>query len=259
MTAIEDPDQPASVEGTSPRHGPVLAVLAHPDDAEIAAGGTLAKWASGGRDVHLLVLTNGDRGSGDRSISRSALAATRLAETEAAGDILGLASVRVLGTHDGELENTPAVREAVVRRIREVRAETVVSVDPTAVFFEIPIAGTNESRTAYNHSDHRTAGAIALDAVFPGSGNPHFFAEHLGEGLDVQEVHDVWLGWTNEPNRPEDITGHHDTKVAALAAHASQITEGIRLWDEWMREEAVEAGERHGLALAEEFRVLDLS
>jgi LmbE family N-acetylglucosaminyl deacetylase len=239
--------------------GPVLAVLAHPDDAEIASGGTLAKWAAGGRDVHLLVLTNGDRGSGDRSMSRSALADTRLAETQAAGDVLGLASVRVLGTHDGELENTPVVREAVIRRIREVRAETVLSVDPTAVFFEIPIAGSSEMRTAYNHSDHRTAGAIALDAVFPGSGNPHFFAEHLVEGLDVQEVHDVWLGWTNEANHAEDITEQFDAKVAALAEHASQITEGIRLWDEWMREEAQAAGGRHGVGLAEEFRVLDLS
>lgn len=239
--------------------GPVLAVLAHPDDAEIAFGGTLAKWAAGGRNVHLLVLTNGDRGSGDRSMSRSALADTRFAETQAAGDVLGLASVRVLGTHDGELENTPAVREAVIRRIREVRAETVLSVDPTAVFFGIPIAGSSEMRTAYNHSDHRTAGAIALDAVFPGSGNPHFFAEHLVEGLDVQEVHDVWLGWTNEANYAEDITEQFDTKVAALAEHASQITEGIRLWDEWMREEAQAAGERHGVGLAEEFRVLDLS
>ena len=42
--------------------GPVLAVFAHPDDAEISSGGTLAKWAAQGREVHLLILTNGDRG-----------------------------------------------------------------------------------------------------------------------------------------------------------------------------------------------------
>ena len=58
----------------------------------------------------------------------------------------------------------------------------------------------------YNHSDHRTAGSIALDAAFPGSGNPHFFAEQLAEGLAVQDVFDVWLGWTNEPNHAEDVT-----------------------------------------------------
>jgi LmbE family N-acetylglucosaminyl deacetylase len=242
-----------------PRTGPALAVFAHPDDAEIAAGGTLATWAAAGREVHLLVLTNGDRGSSDPGRDRGELARTRRSETEAAGGTLGLMTTRILSIHDGELENTAPIREAVIRRIREVRAETVLSCDPTAVFFLIPVADSEGSRTAYNHSDHRTAGAIALDAVFPGSGNPHFFAEHLGEGLEVQEVHDVWLGWTNEPNHVEDVTAHFDTKVAALAEHASQISEGIRLWDEWMRQEARVAGEAIGVDLAEEFRVLDLS
>ena len=122
-----------------------------------------------------------------------------------------------MGIHDGELANTHDVREAVIRRIREVRAETVVSVDPTAWFFE---------NRYYNHSDHRTAGEIALDAVFPGAGNPHYFSEHLEEGLDVSEVHDIWLGWTNEANHIEDVSGFFDTKIAALAKHDSQLTRG---------------------------------
>ena len=242
-----------------PRTGPALAVFAHPDDAEISAGGTLAAWVGAGREVHLLVLTNGDRGSGDPTRDRAELASARRAETEVAAAVLGLASAQVLSIHDGELENTRVVREAVIRRIRAIQAETVLTCDPTTMFFEIPIAGTNAVKTAYNHSDHRTAGAIALDAVFPGSGNPHFFSEHLGEGLVVQEVHDVWLGWTNEPNHAEDVTATWDAKIGALAEHRSQITESIRLWDEWMREEARAAGERRGGGLAEEFRVLDLS
>jgi LmbE family N-acetylglucosaminyl deacetylase len=233
------------------RTGPVLAVFAHPDDMEISAGGVLAQWAAAGREVHLLVLTNGDRGSDDPSLSRPALAATRLQETEAAAALLGFASSRVLSTHDGELQNTPSVREAVVRRIREVRAGTVVSVDPTAVFFE---------NRYYNHSDHRTAGWIALDSSFPGAGNPHFFSEHLGEGLGVQDVSDIWLGWTNEPNRTEPIdAASFRKKVDALALHASQITEGIAYWDEALSRGAREAGEKVGVEFAEEFRVLDLS
>jgi LmbE family N-acetylglucosaminyl deacetylase len=231
----------------TPRTGPALAVFAHPDDAEICAGGVLAKWASGGREVHLLILTNGDRGSTDPTASRTELAATRREETEAAADVMGLASARVLSTHDGELENTSIIREAVTRRIREVRAETVVTCDPTAVFFE---------NRYYNHSDHRTAGWIALDSCFPGSGNPHFFSEQLGEGLRTQDVFDVWLGWSNEPNRIEDVSGFFDPKIQALARHASQLTEGIRFWDEAMRKEAKASGEKIGVELAEEFRVL---
>ncbi|MEP6759398.1 MAG: PIG-L deacetylase family protein [Actinomycetota bacterium] len=236
----EQPNEPS---------GPVLAVFAHPDDAEICAGGTLATWAAGGREVHLLVLTNGDRGSSDPTMSRPELAATRLAETEIAVKLMGLAGARVLSTHDGELENTASVREAVVRRIREVGAVTVLSVDPTAVFIE---------NRFYNHSDHRVAGWVALDSAFPGSGNPHFYSEHLGEGLGTQEVFDVWLGWSNEPNRTVDITGHMQTKIDALAAHASQLTEGIRFFEEFLTKDAVEAGATIGVEHAESFRVLDL-
>lgn len=232
------------------RTGPVLAVFAHPDDAEICAGGLLAAWAAAGREVHLLVLTNGDRGSSDPSVSRAELAATRLVETEAAAAIMGLAGVRVLSTHDGELENTAATRETVVRRVREVRAETVVSCDPTAIFFE---------NRFYNHSDHRMAGWVALDAAYPGSGNPHFFSEHLGEGLGVQDVIDVWLGWSNEPNRTIDITGHMQTKIDALAAHASQLAEGIRFFEEFLTKDATEEGAKIGVEYAEPFRVVDLS
>lgn len=239
----------SDLESPSPKTGSVLGVFAHPDDAEIGAGGTLAKWAAAGREVHLLILTNGDRGSADPGMDRSALAETRHRETMAAAEVMGLAGARILGVHDGELENTQAIREAVVRRIREVRAETVLSCDPTAWFFE---------NTYYNHTDHRRAGEIALDAAFPGAGNPHFFSEHLAEGLELAAVHDIWLGWTNEPNHREDVSDHFRTKVDALAAHASQLTEGIAFFDEFLQRDAREAGERIGVEFAEPFRVLDL-
>ncbi len=240
----------SAISEPAARVGPVVAVFAHPDDAEIAAGGTLAKWARSGREVHLLVLTNGDRGSSDPDMSRAELAATRAVETEAAAAQMGLATVRILAVHDGALENTEEVREAVVRRIREVRAETVLSVDPTGVFFE---------NRYYNHADHRNAGWIALDSCFPGSGNPHFFSEHLGEGLAVQDVVEVWLGWSNEPNHIEDVTATFQTKLDALACHASQLSEGIRFFEEVLGKEAREAGEKIGVAWAEDFRVLDLT
>lgn len=232
------------------RTGPVLAVFAHPDDAEICAGGTLAKWAAGGREVHLLVLTNGDRGSADPFRDRAELASIRRAETLAAAKVLGLASAHVLDIHDGELENTTEVRGVVVRRIRLVRAETVITCDPTAWFF---------GDRYYNHSDHRRAGEIALDAVFPGAGNPHYFAEHLAEGLDVRQVHDVWLGWTNEPNHIEDVTGHFATAMAALAEHRSQVEEGIAYFQQELEREAREAGAEIGAEHGERYRVLDLA
>jgi LmbE family N-acetylglucosaminyl deacetylase len=237
-------------EPKQPRTGPVLGVFAHPDDAEICAGGVLAKWAAAGREVHLFILTNGDRGSQDASQDRAELAITRLQETEGAAQVMGLASVRIGSIPDSELENTEDVREGVVRRIREVRAETVVACDPTAVFF---------GGRYYNHSDHRASGFVALDACYPGSGNPHFFPEQLTQGVETQDVFDLWLGWTNEPNHVEDISGYFATKLAALAKHDSQLTEGIRFFEEFLGKDAVEAGEKIGVEHAEEFRVLDLS
>jgi LmbE family N-acetylglucosaminyl deacetylase len=141
--------------------------------------------------------------------------------------------VRILGVHDGELENDVQTRAEVVRSIRELRPTTVVSCDPTAWFFE---------NRYYNHSDHRTAGIIALDAVFPGAGNPHFFSEHLSEGLGPHSASDVWLGWTNEPTHREEITGFLQTKIDALAAHASQLAEGIAFFEEELERKAREAG-----------------
>lgn len=231
--------------------GPVLAVFAHPDDAEISAGSTLAKWCAAGREVHLLVLTNGDRGSNDASVDRAELARTRARETEAAARVLGLASIGILDVHDGELENTAEVREHVVRSIRQLRPSAIVSCDPTAWFFE---------NRYYNHADHRSAGAVALDAVFPGSGNPLFFPGQLVEGLPAHPVTDVWLGWTLEPNHHEDVTGFLEAKLAALAEHRSQV-EGdlLGFFEEWIPRQAEEAGRAIGVRHGESFRRLDLS
>ena len=233
-----------------PSSGPVLACFAHPDDAEISSGGTLAKWAAAGREVHLLILTNGDRGSNDRDEDREALALTRAQEQEAAGRVLGLSSFRILETPDGELENTTGVRAAVARRIREVRPAVVVSCDPTTWFM---------GNRYVNHSDHRTAGAIAVDSVFPGAGNPLYFAEQLAEGLEPWDAPEVWLAWSGHPNHHEDITGFLESKVAALEAHASQVKgDMLGFFKEWLPLEAEETGRRIGVQHAEAFRRLQL-
>jgi LmbE family N-acetylglucosaminyl deacetylase len=225
-------------------------VFAHPDDAEISAGGTLARWASEGREVHLLILTNGDRGSEDPKQDRAELANTRQLESEAAGRLLGLASVRVLSIHDGDLENSADVRAEIVKRIREVRPSIVVSCDPTAWFF---------GNRYFNHADHRTAGAAALDAVFPGAGNPLYFADQLDQGLEPWKVGEVWLGWTNEPNHHQDVTGFMERKLASLGEHASQVQGGmLGFFEEWLPAEAEENGRKIGVQHAEGFRVLML-
>ena len=100
----------------------IVLIGAHPDDAEISSGGALAKFAGQGREVHLLVLTNGDRGSNDPTMDREELARTRTEEVMEAGRVLGLARVRILGTHDGELANDPAVYAQIARWCRDAES-----------------------------------------------------------------------------------------------------------------------------------------
>jgi LmbE family N-acetylglucosaminyl deacetylase len=238
------------VPDDQPGGDPVLAVFAHPDDAEIASGGILARWATEGRPVHLLVLTNGDRGSQDPAQDRGVLARVRTAETEAAGKVLGLAGFRILDVHDGELENSWAIRSQIVSEIRMVRPNVVVTCDPSVWFF---------GDRYFNHADHRIAGATTLDSVFPAAGNPLFFSEQLATGLQPWSVPEVWLSWTTEPNHHQDVTGFLETKMAALGAHRSQV-EGDMLgfFEQWLPLEAEEAGRKIGVKHAESFRVLRL-
>jgi LmbE family N-acetylglucosaminyl deacetylase len=233
-----------------PADGPVVASFAHPDDAEISCGGVLAKFAGQGREVHALVLTNGDRGSDDASVDRARLAEIRAGEVADAARVMGLSSTRVLDVHDGELANSEHVRAEIAREIRRHRPALVLTCDPTAWFFEDGYV---------NHADHRTAGAATLDAVFPAAGNPHFFSEQLTEGLAPWNVPQVWLGWTLEPNHHEDVSDWMATKLEALGRHRSQV-EGDLLgyFEEWLPREAEEAGRTIGVRHAESFRVLRL-
>lgn len=233
-----------------PTTGPILAIFAHPDDAEISSGATLARWCDAGREVHLLVLTNGDRGSGDPAQDRAELAAIRGREVAAAASVLGLAGTRIVGVHDGDLENTPAIRAEVAREIRVVRPDIVLTCDPTSWFME---------DRYFNHRDHRKAGEIALDGTFPAAGNPHFFTEELA-GLTPWDPPQVWMSWSNDPNHTEDVTGYVERKLAALRCHESQVGgDGIRFFDEWLPRQAEEAGKRIGAAHGESFRVLQLT
>jgi LmbE family N-acetylglucosaminyl deacetylase len=101
--------------------GRVLAVYAHPDDPDVSCGGTLARWVSSGSEVHVLVCTNGDKGTTDPGVKPRDLAETRALEMAAAAEVLNLAGHHTLGHPDGEIENDAALREQVVRFVRELR------------------------------------------------------------------------------------------------------------------------------------------
>jgi len=228
----------------------VVAVYAHPDDPEISAGGTLAKWADAGSDVHIVLTTKGDKGTNDPDVDLAALTALRVEESAAAAHVLGLRPPRHLGYSDGDLPDDRDLRRDLVRVIRELRPEVVCCPDPTAVFF---------GDSYINHRDHRVTGWATLDAVAPAAGNPHYFPELRGDGLDVHEVRAVYLSGTFEPNRWIDITGTMERKIEALFCHASQLVETGDWFREFLREGAIEAGRSAGVQYAEAFRRISLA
>ena len=223
-----------------------LAVYAHPDDPEISCGATLARWAAAGAEVHVLVLTRGEKGSHDPQVDLETLAQRRRSEMEAAGNLLALAGREQLAIDDGELVNSSSVRCEIVTAIRRVRPDVVVCPDPTAVIF---------GDTYFNHSDHRVAGWATLDAVSPAAGNPHYFpSAGPAHPLSV-----VLLSGTLEPNVWVDVTSTLDTKVDALLCHASQLDGSEELFRDVLRARAEAEGSTAGVRYAESFRRLTLS
>jgi len=223
----------------------VLLVLAHPDDPEFFCGATLAKWARQGKEIHYLLLTCGDKGSDDPAMTPEMLCADRQVEQRAAAKVIGAKDVVFLSYHDGELMNTLDVRRAIVREIRRFKPRVVVTCDPTTYF---------RANAYINHTDHRTAGAAALDAVFPAAGNRMYFPDLLKEGLEPHSPKEVWMSQTNEPNVWVEVNDTIDVKLAALREHRSQIKDPGDL--EKRIRDRMRRPEMDGEFYAEGFRVI---
>lgn len=221
-----------------------LAVFAHPDDPEVGCGGTLARWAASGTDVHLVIANRGDKGSADPDADPEALAAHRAEEVAEAAAVLGVASVEHLGHPDGELENDAALRARLTTIFRERRPDALVAPDPTAVFF---------GDSYVNHRDHRQLGWAVLDSLVPAAS-----PQYLPDAGPAHQIGLVLLSGTLAADAWIDIADVLDRKVAAVACHASRLGEDPALVSELLEHRAAEEGQRSGLTRAEAFRRLRL-
>lgn len=220
-----------------------LAIYAHPDDADISCGGTLARWAEAGASVHVVVCTTGDKGSSDPDADPAELARTRAGEVRRAAEALGIAGPVLLGHPDGELYDERALVSELVGHVRRLRPEVVVCPDPTAVFF---------GQHYYNHRDHRTVGWAALDAVSPAAAQPHYFPE----AGPAHQVSAVLLSGTIEPDVWVDISPTLERKTRAVLCHGSQLSAGAEWFRAAVRQRAEEGGREAGVRHAEGFRRL---
>ncbi|HYM50655.1 MAG TPA: PIG-L deacetylase family protein [Candidatus Limnocylindrales bacterium] len=228
--------------------GRVLVVMAHPDDAEFGAAGTVARWAREGRHVTYLVLTDGNRGSSDPAMTPERLTQIRHAEQRAAALRLGVKDVFFLGYDDGSLQPTLDLRRQITRWIRRCKPDVVVAPDPTRRW---------TGQRFFNHPDHRAAGDATLDAIMPGADTRLMYPELLEEGLEPHQVREVYLSGSNVPDVWVDITPTIDDKIAALREHRSQVGDWPQM-EEVVRERAAEMGKSQSLPFAEGFKYFKL-
>jgi LmbE family N-acetylglucosaminyl deacetylase len=239
MPAEERSDPPARI----------LIIAAHPDDVDFGSAGTIAGWTDAGASVTYCIVTSGEAGGSDRSVSRAEMVTIRQAEQTAAAKQVGVHDLRFLGYPDGQVEPTLALRQDLARVIRQVRPERVVCPSPER----------NYARLGVGHPDHRAVGSAALDAVYPDSRNPFAFPELLAEErLEPWTVREVWISGGLTPNHYVDVTGTFTRKIAALRSHASQISDPDELEHRlrgWLASTAAAAGLPEG-SMAEAFQVL---
>ncbi|MEN9741069.1 MAG: hypothetical protein RIR66_25 [Actinomycetota bacterium] len=192
-----------------------LVVTAHPDDVDFGSGGTVATLINAGISVTYCICTDGDAGGFDDATDRSEIPAIRRAEQIAAGKVLGVTDIHFLGYKDGYLEPSHDVQRDIVRIMRKVKPQLVITQTPER----------NWERLPATHPDHMAAGEATTRALYPAVRNPYAYPElRKQEGLEAWTVSWLFLQGTSEPNHWIDITNYFDLKVRAISAHESQVS-----------------------------------
>jgi LmbE family N-acetylglucosaminyl deacetylase len=219
----------------------VMVVTAHPDDPEFGAGGTVARLTREGKQVVYCIVTNGNKGSSDRTMTPERLVRIREEEQRNAARVLGVELVDFLGFPDGELEDTRASRMAVTAAIRRHRPDLIITQNPLRT-----------KNLGASHRDHRITAGIVLDGVYPLARDHMAFPELLARGLEPHKVREVHtMAWEN-PDHVVDISATMDLKLKALACHVSQLPDMAAV-ERRVRDRNAQLGRARGFAYAEAF------
>ena len=227
----------------------VLVVMAHPDDCDFGAGGTIAQWTAQGIHVSYCIITNGDQGGEESGIPLEEMAAVRQQEQRNAGKALGVSDITYLNYRDGWLTPSMELRKDIVKAIRIAKPDRMVVQSPQR----------NYERVFASHPDHLAAGETAVQAVYPDARNPFAFTDLKEAGFEPWRVREVWMTGSPQPNHFVDITETFSKKIAALHAHVSQTAHNKEL-EKMVREWGERNAQAHGLPegrVAEIFQVMN--
>ena len=227
----------------------VLVVMAHPDDCDFGAGGTIAQWSAKGIHVSYCIITNGDQGGEESGIPLEEMAQVRQKEQRDAGAVLGVSDITYLNYRDGWLMPSIELRKEIVKAIRIAKPDRMLVQSPER----------NWERIFASHPDHLAAGETAIQAVYPDARNPYAFTDLRDAGFEPWRVREVWMTGSPTPNHFVDITKSFDKKMAALHAHVSQTAHNKEL-ENMVRSWGERNAEANGLpvgSIAEIFKVIN--
>ena len=227
-----------------------LVVVAHPDDVDFGSGGTVATWIAEGHEVVYCLVTDGQAGGSDNTVTREQVAQTRRLEQTAAAKILGVTELHWLGFQDGAVVADLNLRREISAIIRIVKPDRVLTQS----------AERNYSRIYASHPDHLATGEATLCAIYPDARNEFAFPELLSErGLAPHAVPETWIMAGPNPKHFVDTTDVMDKKITALLCHESQhpdpagLPARMRSWGEMI----ATAGGLPAGRTAEAFLVVD--
>ena len=223
----------------------ILVIMAHPDDAEFGAAGTIAQWTRSGKSIAFVLCTSGEKGTTDEKLKPEVLAEIREKEQQDAARVLGVRYVEFLRYPDQGLEDTPEFRKQIVRVLRKYRPRTAVTSDPY--------------RRYIWHRDHRIVGQVVLDAVYPYARDHLAYPDLLDEGLKPNKVQELLFWGAENANYKVDITDTFEQKMSALRCHKSQVKEmTIPDIEAWVKGHGREMAEGESFQLAEAFHRVEI-
>jgi LmbE family N-acetylglucosaminyl deacetylase len=228
--------------------GPILVIVAHPDDIEAHCAGTVARLVQRGEQVTYVLVTSGNRGTHDPAVTEASIAARREAEQLAAARVVGVERVRFLRYDDSDLLfHMPRLREELTAIIRAEQPRTIITHDP------YPGNGSLDSCAIY--PDHTTLGLLAFQSAYLCAPGPLFYPEQRAHGLAPHRVEMLYLIMSDRPDTFIDVTPVWDTRMTALRQHVSQGRDHPSM-ESYFRRIAADLGSRAGCPLAEGFRRL---
>lgn len=227
----------------------VLVVMAHPDDVDFGAAGTVATLTDAGVEVTYCLVTDGDAGGFDATISRPDMAQMRREEQTRAAKEVGVEALVFLGHADGRVVYDLGLRRDISRVIRQVR--------PNVVLCQSPVRDL--TRVYASHPDHLAAAEATVAAVYPDVWNQFAHVDLLAEGFEPWSVAELWVLGGPQPTDCVDVTDQVDRKMRALMCHETQhpdpVATDLRV-RAWMAFTATSMGLVEG-RFGEAFQVVD--